>query len=246
MREQLSCAGTTHQGLVREKNEDRYAIIDDGRFPYVLIIADGMGGHRSGEVASQIAIDFVGRHIEEKRQEENDPQAWCEFLSQIIEEANVQVYLKAQEDESRRGMGTTLTIAALFPEHLALAHVGDCRAYLYRAGAMVQLTKDHTLVQEMVAAGSLSPDESAHHPRRNVLTRALGIPEYVQPDKLDLPLQEDDRVLLSSDGLHGFVDDAVIESGMKKEKEPSSLVELMLKKALDAGGEDNVTVLAAF
>ena len=245
MRDHVTLAGSTHIGKVREKNEDHFTIIDEGAYPYALILADGMGGHRKGELASQIAVDHVAESFREDRQKELDPETMAEQLIQSIENANVKVYLASKEDEDNRGMGTTLTMAVIMKKHIVLAHVGDCRAYLYRDGVLVQMTADHTLVQEMVAAGSLSPDETANHPRRNVLTRALGIPEYIQPDHLIMPREKGDRLLLSSDGLHGYVSDQVIETCIKKEKDPELLVQKLLDTALDAGGEDNVTVLTA-
>lgn len=246
MREHLICAADSHIGLVRDKNEDSFAIIEDGQFPYALIIADGMGGHRSGEVASQIAVNFIREQIAELRQNTHSAEDWCRLLSELVEKANVQVCLDACKDEEKRGMGTTLTIALFLPETVILSHVGDCRAYLLRDGILVQLTDDHTLVQEMVAAGTISPEESADHPHRHVLTRALGSPEHVQPDHLILPREKHDRYLLCTDGLHGFITDRQIESVMRHGKHPAGLVEQLIQQALDAGGEDNITVLAAF
>ncbi len=143
-------------------------------------------------------------------------------------------------------MGTTLTLGVILPDQLLLAHIGDCRAYLLRDSNLTRLTVDHTLVQEMVDAGSLTPDESTRHPRRNVLTRALGIPEYLQPDLLTVPVQHGDRLLLCSDGLHGYIDEEDIKTLLRKDKTPAILAENLIQLALDAGGEDNVTVLAAF
>lgn len=246
MRGGLTFAAATHQGLVRSKNEDAFAVIDDSSLPHALILADGMGGHRKGELASRLAVEYIDKHLRQELARTDDPQQLISLMVELIEKANVKVYLGSLEEETNHGMGTTLTAAVFLPRHLLLVHVGDCRAYLLREGVLVQLTEDHTLVQEMLSAGSLTPDETAQHPRRNVLTRALGVPEYVQPDHLTLPLQGDDRVLLCSDGLHGHVADPVIENIMKKSKNPEQLVAQLTEQALQSGGEDNITVMAAF
>ena len=247
MREPLTYGAATHTGLVRANNEDNYAIIDhDGGFPCVLVLADGMGGHRRGELASQIAVNYVRERLTDHPINGLQPEDLSRLLADILEKANVKVYLGSLESEDNRGMGTTLTIAFLIEGWLILAHVGDCRAYLYRDGELTRLTVDHTLVQEMVDAGTLSPTETMTHPRRNVLTRALGIPEYIQPDLAVLPFQKSDRLLLCSDGLHGCIPDDKIKAQMRKEKTPAALAEKLIRMALDEGGEDNVTILAAY
>ncbi len=247
MRESLTCGASTHVGLVRANNEDSYSVLDhEGGYPYALILADGMGGHRRGELASQIAVDYVRERLSEEFKMHVNANELSRQLTDTVEKANVKVYLGSLSNEENRGMGTTLTLAVFLPDQLLLAHVGDCRAYLLRGDDLRQLTVDHTLVQELVNAGSLTPAESLQHPRRNVLTRALGVPEYLQPDIMTIPLHEGDRVLLCSDGLHGSVAEAAIHNCMKKEKTPAELAEKLVALALEAGGEDNITVLAAF
>lgn len=247
MRESLIYGAATHTGLVRVNNEDHYAIMEhDGGYPYALILADGMGGHRRGELASQIAVEYVQARLAVEFSRQPPAADLPRILADILEKANIKVYLGSLENEANRGMGTTLTLAVLLPEQLMLAHIGDCRAYLYHDGSLTRLTVDHTLVQEMIDAGTLSPAESQRHPRRNVLIKALGVPEYLQPDLLSVPVQRGDRLLLSSDGLHGYIFDEDIKTQMRKAKTPASLAENLIRMALDTGGEDNVTVLAAF
>ncbi len=247
MLESLIYGAATHTGLVRANNEDHYAIMShEGNFPYALILADGMGGHRRGELASQIAVEYVKERLSQEFQKNLPTEDLSRLLADILEKANIKVYLGSLEDEENRGMGTTLTLGVILPDQLLLAHIGDCRAYLLRDSNLTRLTVDHTLVQEMVDAGSLTPDESTRHPRRNVLTRALGIPEYLQPDLLTVPVQHGDRLLLCSDGLHGYIDEEDIKTLLRKDKTPAILAENLIQLALDAGGEDNVTVLAAF
>lgn len=244
MHESGSHAAASDIGLTRKNNEDSYAIVTRGApMPCGLIVADGMGGHRRGELASRIAVDYATEQISSLMEGDLDRAQLPRILADICEKANIKVFLGSLESEENRGMGTTLTIALAFPDQLTLAHVGDCRAYLFRDNTLVQLTVDHTLVQEMIDAGSLKASESASHPRRNVLTRALGAPEYMQADTLSIPLTRGDRVLLCTDGLHGFVDDDVIRSVLKKEKTPQKAVGRLIELANEQGGEDNVTVL---
>ncbi len=247
MRESLIYGAATHTGLVRANNEDHYAILDhDGSYPCALILADGMGGHRRGELASQIAVDYVKERLTGEFEHDLPGTDFGRTLTDILEKANVKVFLGSLASEDNRGMGTTLTLAVLLPDQLLLAHIGDCRAYLLRENSLSRLTVDHTLVQEMIDAGTITPEEAVRHPRRNILTRALGVPEYLQPDLLTIEIQRGDRLLLCSDGLHGFVPEDDIKALMRKDKTPAILAEHLIKLALDAGGEDNVTVLAAF
>lgn len=246
MREPLTYGAATHTGLVRANNEDHYAIIDHGGgFPCALIIADGLGGHRHGELASQIAVDYAKERLLAEMAADPAPADVSRLLSDIVEKTNVKVYLGSLQSRDNQGMGTTLTVAVVLPDRIVLAHVGDCRAYLLHGNDMRQLTVDHTLLQEMIDAGSVNPADSSRHPRRNVLTRALGVPEYIQPDIMEVRYQRGDRLLLCSDGLHGYIGDHDIRSLLRKTKNPTLLTGHLIQLALDAGGEDNITVLAA-
>ncbi len=237
-------SAATDIGLIRKNNEDNFAVVTvNGPFPCGLIIADGMGGHRKGELASRIAVEYATEQLNIRLKDGMDRSDLGKVLADICEKANIKVFLGSLDCEDNRGMGTTLTIAVVFEDQLFLAHVGDCRAYLLRDHALDQLTIDHTLVQEMIDAGSLKASESQNHPRRNVLTRALGAPEFMQADTLSLPLESGDRLLLCSDGLHGFVADEAIKAILRKEKTPEKAVERLIALANEQGGEDNVTVM---
>lgn len=246
MTENLRFFAASHVGLVRGNNEDNYAIVYPGPgYPLALILADGMGGHSKGEVASRIAVDFIASYL---REDLVTPRPLAEIgkrLPELIKKANIKVYLSSLDHEENRGMGTTLTAAVIKNDHLTLAHVGDCRAYILHGKTLRQLTADHTLVQEMVDAGSISAEESHHHPRRNVLTRALGFPEFISPDVVQAPVAAGDIIILCSDGLHGFVPDQVIAQLAISAESPEQLVDQLIQAALAAGGEDNVTVLVA-
>ncbi len=246
MPEPLITGAATHVGLVRANNEDSYALIgNQGAFQCALILADGMGGHSHGELASKIATDYVREQLDELARQDVLPEDLPGRLKDVTEKANVKVYLGSLEDDDNHGMGTTLTIAVIQPGILVLAHIGDCRAYLLHDGELIQLTVDHTLVQEMVDAGSLDPAESIGHPRRNILTRALGVPEYLQPDISTHEIVSGDKILLCSDGLHGFVSEDSIKKTMITENNPDHMADALIRLALDAGGEDNITVLSA-
>ncbi len=240
-------AGATDKGLIRINNEDCYAILTSNEnLPYVLIIADGMGGHRKGELASRIAVDYAVSMLDGTISADADPAAVAERLRDVVEKANVKVYLGSIENEDSQGMGTTLTISVVLPGHLVTAHIGDTRAYILHDGNLLRVTVDHTLVQELLEAGNLTADETFSHPKRNVLTRALGVPEYMQAETYHLPLRRGDRILLCSDGLHGYVREDRIRQVLKRERDPASAAGKLVEMANTAGGEDNVTVVICF
>ena len=248
MQDSLTFGAATHVGLVRVKNEDSHAVLQpsDGH-PGALVIADGMGGHRRGELASRVAVDYVCQQLNGLTcTEPVKLEQIAETLGRIIEKANVKVYLSSLSEDENQGMGTTLTVAIFLPGHVCLGHIGDCRAYLLHGGDLVQLTVDHTLVQELVDAGEISAEASRQHPNRNVLTRALGVPDYLQPDISEHALASGDRLLLCSDGLHGLVEEHEIRSQMRQAQPPGQLAESLVGLALPLGGEDNITVLTAF
>ncbi|MBP1757303.1 MAG: protein phosphatase [Firmicutes bacterium] len=245
MTEKLKFAAASHVGLVRENNEDSYAIVYPGvGYPLALILADGMGGHSKGEVASRIAVEFIASFL---REDLVTPRSLADIgkrLPELIKKANIKVYLASLDHEENRGMGTTLTTLVIKNDRLTFAHIGDCRAYLLHNNILKQLTIDHTLVQEMVDAGSLTAEETQNHPRRNVLTRALGFPEFISPDVAQVPVAAGDTIILCSDGLHGFVPDQAIARFAQAAESPEQLVDQLIQAALSAGGEDNVTILA--
>ena len=218
----------TDIGRVREGNEDSYLVE-----PPLYAVADGMGGHRGGEVASHLALETV----------EERARADQGTLADQVRAANRAVYERSQQDREVTGMGTTLTAAKLVEGTLLLAHVGDSRAYLLRGGALRQLTDDHTLVNRMVKAGEITTDEADVHPHRNVLTRALGTEPEVQVDVSEVPLMDGDRALLCSDGLFGMVTEDQIQAILEVEPDPQKAAERLIRAANSAGGVDNITVV---
>lgn len=220
----------TDLGKVREGNEDSY-LVDPPLLLYA--VADGMGGHRGGEVASQLALETV----------ESLARAGTGTLSEQVHEANRVVFERSQRDRRVTGMGTTLTAAQIVNGAAHLAHVGDSRGYLLRAGAFRQLTEDHTLVNRMVKAGEISTDEADVHPHRNVLTRALGTEPDVQVDVSEVALMDGDRFLLCSDGLFGMVTEDQIQAILETEPDPQHAADRLVRAANRAGGVDNITAL---
>lgn len=246
MNQDMTYFGSTHVGWKRKINEDTFAILDrDGDFPYAFIIADGMGGHQHGEIASKLAVDYCCERLSHLGSE-NDPEAMRELIMEIIQKANAKVYLASQEAPKYNGMGTTLTLAVVYEDSVYIGHVGDSRCYVLRDNRLEQLTTDHTVIQEMISAGTLTEAEGMKHPQRHYLLQALGYPEYLKPDYLHLDLRKGDKFLLSSDGLHGYVDNQAIEQTLLEATTPEQACEALIEQALHTGGHDNVSVITAF
>jgi len=226
-------AVATHQGMVREKNEDcaHPEASGESAGPVVLVVADGMGGHVAGEVASRLAV--------------NAAVSGDLSPADRVAAGNRAIREEVAREPSLEGMGTTMTLVALDDDGRArFGHVGDTRAYLLRDGELGQLTADHTVAAEYVAAGQISAEEAAAHPQRHMLTRTLGLTRFVNVDEIDLAMEEGDRVLLCSDGLSEMVEDEAIAealTGATPDEAAWGLVEL----ANEAGGVDNITVIVA-
>ena len=215
-------------GQVREGNEDSYLVIAP-----LYAVADGMGGHRGGEVASNLALETVQTLFEQG----------SGTLAEQVEQANRAVFDRSQKDRSVSGMGTTLTAALIDGGRVHLAHVGDSRAYLFRAGELSLLTEDHTLVHKMVVEGEITEEEAETHPHRSILTRALGVDAAVQVDESNVEVAGGDRILLCSDGLTGMVSDEQIQEILGRNPDPQPAVDELVKEANRAGGIDNITAV---
>jgi PPM family protein phosphatase len=233
----LSSFAGSDVGRMRSGNEDSYFC---GRT--VFAVADGLGGHQGGEVASAAAVEPLARL---DSHELTDPGAVAEALAAAIREANEAILERAADDPSLYGMGTTITAAAVAGgRHLQLAHVGDSRAYLLREGALDQLTTDHTVVGELVRRGRLTPEQAAIHPERSILTRAVGLDPRVPVDLPDpLELQPGDQVLLCSDGLTEAVGDGQIAELLSATPDGHAACRSLIDAANGAGGPDNITVV---
>lgn len=222
----------TDVGRHRETNQDVYMVAEP-----LYGVADGMGGHAAGDVASQTAVSTVRSLLE------SEPPTQPNDLARYLKEANLAVWRKANEDTDLHGMGTTFTLIHVDGDKAAIGHVGDSRAYMLRDGSLRQITKDHTLVQRMVDEGRIRQDEAVHHPQRNVISRALGIDDDIEVDVSTIPLRGGDRLLICSDGLTSMLSDERIESMLLADIEPDPLAERMVTAANEAGGEDNITVV---
>lgn len=220
----------TEIGNVREHNEDSLTVL-----PPLFAVADGMGGHEAGEVASEITINTL-----------NDlaPQsADAEALACAVVAANLNVIKAPSQGVGREGMGTTLTAAILEKERLVIAQVGDSRAYLLHNGSLQQLTRDHSLMADMIEAGQLTEAEARVHPNRSVITRAIGSDPHMQPDLYELNVETGDRLLLCSDGICGMIEDHEIASIMRQAPSAQSCADQLVEAALAAGGFDNATAV---
>jgi PPM family protein phosphatase len=227
----LVAAGVTDVGRVRDGNEDDF--LDQSNRLGLVAVADGMGGHRAGEVASATALEALRAAV-----------ASGEPLRDAIEGANDAVLEKSVSDQEFHGMGTTLTAGMLGSDgHLVVGHVGDSRAYLVRDGELSQITDDHSLVEEMVRNGELTPEQAEVHPRRSVITRALGIDPQVEVDEYPIELQPGDRILFCSDGLTTMVRPDEIASILGREPDLRRAAQLLVDAANAAGGEDNITAV---
>lgn len=242
----IEFAALTDQGLTRHNNEDSFMVLSGGENAYVVILADGMGGHKRGELASSIAVKYVADRLSREMYQGMDAQSAIHLISEVVEKANVKVYLKSLEDEANEGMGTTLTVGIFLNHRLIVAHVGDCRACLLRRKDYLHLTVDHTLVQLMLEQGELTPEEAIAHPNRNMVTRALGTPEYMFADIATYQLEPGDRLLFSSDGLHDYVHEVDIKAVLREADSPRTAAQGLVDLANGVGGADNVTVIVGF
>jgi len=224
----VTAAAATDIGLVREGNEDSYLTEEP-----LFAVADGMGGHRGGEVASQLAVETLEKLF---KQGAGD-------LPDQVQEANRVVFERSVVDEKVAGMGTTLTAALVEGDRVRVAHVGDSRAYLLRDGNLRLLTEDHTLVHRMVTEGEISQEEAETHPQRSVLTRALGVETVVDVDDDTVQVRPGDRLLLCTDGLTSMVSVQAIEEVLRAVPDPQEAAQRLVRIANEGGGADNTTVV---
>ncbi|MCL4318591.1 MAG: protein phosphatase 2C domain-containing protein [Firmicutes bacterium] len=229
--------GRSDQGLVRSENQDDFLIRPVEAQGYLLAVADGIGGGPEGSRASHMALtamdDAVGLKVLDVSR-----------LASAISLANRRIFELGQDEPHLEGMGTTLTAAVLFPHRLLLSHVGDSRAYRIRRDQIIRLTMDHSVAGEMERSGTISPEEARNHPKKHVLTRALGPFDHVRIDMADMPWSNQDRLLLCTDGLTSVVfDDEILRYA--EHYQGQELVDKLVNAALERGGPDNVTLVLA-
>ena len=235
----LRAAAATDVGLRRQGNEDRFALAPELG---LYLVADGMGGHTAGQVASELAAEASVRALEALQ---GATSSLSERLRAAVTSANRTIFQTAQEQPEFAGMGTTVVAILSDGGRAALAHVGDSRAYLVRSGRIRQLTDDHSIVGELLRRNEISETAAREHPHRHVLTRALGVRETVEPDLAEITLLEGDVFVLCSDGLTGHVDDHEICKVVSDTEELQESCDALVELANQRGGEDNITVVVA-
>ena len=231
----------TDVGMVREVNEDTVFVSNTpiGNLPNLLVVADGMGGHKAGDYASQCAVDIVKGRIAGTT--ENNPEV---MIKDAIAEANRTLLEKAKSDTRLRGMGTTLVVATVIDKTLYFANVGDSRLYLLNRD-IKQLSRDHSLVQEMVRLGGINEEEAKNHPDKNIITRAVGAKEKLEVDFYEYRLKRGDTILMCTDGLSNLVEDEDIFRIVKSTRDVVEAVEKLIERAKENGGKDNIGVVVA-
>lgn len=235
--EQMKVFAKTDIGRVRPLNEDSL-YLPQGNENFCAV-ADGMGGHNAGEVASAMAVEVFAREMRACTVPDGNA------LKRAVERANREVYAESCRAEGCSGMGTTFTALGLHAGRAAIAHVGDSRAYLIRGGEILRLTVDHTYVEELVMQGIITPQEAKYHPKRNYITRALGTAPRVEVDLMEVELQAGDVYLLCSDGLTGYIEDPELLAVSCGEGSWTEKIEELVGRALRAGGSDNITCMYA-
>ena len=231
----------TDIGRKREVNQDYVFATDEtiGNLPNLLVVADGMGGHRAGDFASRFTVEVLAEEVQNCK--ETHPET---ILGNSIQAANERLLEEAEKDNRLEGMGTTLVAATIMDHVLYFANVGDSRLYLINK-EIRQLSKDHSMVEEMVRLGGLTEEEAKHHPDKNIITRAIGVKQKVEPDFFEYRLKGGDIILMCSDGLTNMVDDDEIFQIVKSARDIVEAVESLIQRANENGGSDNIGVVLA-
>lgn len=240
----IRIAWKTDTGRVRQNNEDSLLVDEDLG---VLIVADGMGGHQGGEVASAMAVDTILSFLKESRTDVEGADQVGETIVKAVQQAHEEICTRAADNPELNGMGTTVVLALCRDEDVHIAHVGDSRAYLIHGQEISQLTKDHSVVSEMLMSGQITPKEARRHPLRNVITRSLGSPDSAGPDVQCHNWEQGDYLLICSDGLTNMVKDPEIKKlVLKHASDVRAACEALVEEANANGGKDNITVILAY
>ena len=230
----------TDPGKVRDHNEDSVTVIKNSSGEILLAVADGMGGHRGGEIASSIAISHIGKRFAEISSLGNKEDA-INWIKDVVSEANVQIYKYTNENPESAGMGTTLVLAVLTNQFLLFGNIGDSSGYVFKNERIHKITTDHTLVNLLVKSGELTEEEAKDHPRKNVLMRALGATTKVEMDIFDVE-RDVDGIMLCSDGLTNMLDDEQISKVLCENTSVEEKLKKLIIKSHNRGGTDNISV----
>lgn len=235
----MRAVAATDVGRVREINQDCvYSSVETvGCFPNLFIVADGMGGHKAGDIASRLTVESVVRQLSN-----SNGKDYISLINDTIIRANEEVVAKAAESEDYTGMGTTLVVAVIFGNVLKVANVGDSRLYII-GDDIIQITRDHSLVEEMVINGQLNRADARADRRKNIITRAIGAENHVEAEMFSVELKPDDIVLMCSDGLSNMIDDEHIMQIVRLSPDIETAAEKLIKTANDNGGKDNISVV---
>lgn len=231
----------TDRGQMRSTNEDAGGIFNNSSGQVLAIVADGMGGHQAGEVASQLAVSII-KELWEQSEEINTPIEIENWLRHAVEKMNDVIYKRSLEEIEMEGMGTTVVISVCTFEFVTIAHVGDSRCYLLNDSALEQITEDHSLVNELIRTGQISQTDAEQHPRKNVLLRAVGTEESVHVDIETIGWDQDNSLLLCSDGLTNKLTDAELEEYLRSTDSLEEVSQTFIHVANERGGEDNITL----
>ena len=236
----MQIAYKTDIGQVRQNNEDSVGYFENQAGIKLAIVADGVGGHQAGEVASGMAVTHLGYQFEQTTfTTSQEGEAW---LKTVVMVENQTILAKAHSYQDLSGMGTTLVCALIFPKSFIMANIGDSRGYLLRQGKLSQLTEDHSFVNELLKRGEISPSEAQHHPQKNLITRSLGISKQTEIDEKTFPSQNDDLLLICSDGLTNMVSDDELQAVLLQDNSLTEKCQTLITLANQAGGRDNITV----
>jgi len=239
--------GVSHIGLVRKVNEDSFYFQDRYEYdkPYLCIVADGMGGHNAGEIASKMAVSEVKNFMEKAVEKANNYQIedYKKLVTDAFLFANEKVYKRSIGNKTLSGMGTTLTLALIIKNNLIIGHVGDSRMYLIRNEKISKITEDHSYVAELIKNGTIKPEEAMHHPQKNLITRALGTSKDLKVDVKNITINDRDFILICTDGLSNMLSDEEILDTVISVKDYKTICHELVNKANLNGGFDNVTVV---
>ncbi len=234
--------GLTDVGKVRSNNQDTFDFCEYDMNCCYAVVCDGMGGHAGGNIASETAVNAIRQTLSDAYETFGRDRDICKLLELSLNKANDSVFARSIAEPDLKGMGTTAVISFYIDEAMYVAHVGDSRAYIFSDGRLTPVTRDHSVVQEMIDSGEISPEEAEKHPYRHVITRALGIINGVEVDSSKLDAYSGETVLLCSDGLTTMVSVEEIEAVLNNEK-PENVCEKLVALANEHGGKDNITVV---
>lgn len=238
----MEAFASTDIGKVRDMNQDSYYISDENDEIKLYIVADGMGGYKGGEIASKLAIESAKNYICNNFEEiKKEKELILELIKNAIEYANMVVYEKSKEIEELNGMGTTIDVCLVYSNKVYIGHIGDSRVYRLRKEFFRKLTVDHSYVEQLVKEGNITKEEAYNHPKKNMLTKALGCTPFVEPDVMVKGFLKDDILLMCSDGLTNMLKDNKIYEIIKEN--PKEASKNLVKKANELGGYDNITAV---